>query len=116
MSARLRRAALLFGAGLAMAAAGPPPSLDVLAGRAIAFDRSKGNCLACHEIAGGDGASTVGPALKGIKARFSDRKALFRMLWDEEQRNPQTVMPAFGKNLILDKHEIEQIIDFLYTL
>jgi len=116
MTARIRRMALLLGAGLALAAAGPPPSPDVLAGRALAFDRSKGNCLACHEIAGGDGASTVGPALKDLKARFPDRKALFALVWDEEQRNPQTVMPAFGKNLILDKHEIDQIVDFLYSL
>ena len=113
---RLGFGAALVCAALALGAAGPPPATDVAAGRALAFNRAKGNCLACHTMAGGDIASTVGPPLQDIKARFPDRKTLFGILWDEETRNPQTVMPAFGKNLILNAHEIEQIIDFLYTL
>lgn len=85
-------------------------------GQALAFDRAKGNCLACHTMKGSDVPSNVGPELKDIKARFPDRDALYRIIWDEEQRNPQTVMPPFGKDLILDKKEIEEVIDFLYTL
>jgi len=85
-------------------------------GEAIAFDRSKGNCLACHAMAGGDVPSTVGPALGDMKARFPDRADLVAILMNEEARNPQTVMPAFGRNLILSPAEIEQIVDYLYTL
>jgi sulfur-oxidizing protein SoxX len=101
-------AALLPGAARAAAAVSP--------GRALAFDRAKGNCLACHTMKGGDVPSNVGPELKRIKAKFPDRNALYQIIWDEEQRNPKTVMPPFGKNLILDHKEIEEIIDFLYTL
>jgi sulfur-oxidizing protein SoxX len=90
-------------------AASPP-------GQAIAFATNLGNCLACHTMKGGDVPSNVGPELNDMKARFPDRKVLFQILWDEESRNPQTVMPAFGKNLILDRQQIEAIIDFLYTL
>lgn len=85
-------------------------------GEAIAFDRSKGNCLACHAMPGGDVPSNVGPELKGVKARFPDRADLAAILMNEEARNPQTVMPSFGRNLILSPAEIEQLIDYLYTL
>lgn len=85
------------------------------AGRELAFDRAKGNCLACHTMKGSDVPSTVGPPLVDIKAKFPDRKVLYGILYDEETRNPQTVMPAFGKNLILSSKDINEIIDFLYT-
>lgn len=85
-------------------------------GEAVAFDRSKGNCLACHAMPGTDVPSNVGPALGDMKARFPDRADLLAILMNEEARNPQTVMPSFGRNLILTPAEIEQIVDYLYTL
>lgn len=108
-----RSLALLAGLLLpAVASAQPAPSV----GQQLAFDQRKGNCLACHTMKGGDVPSNVGPELSDMKARFPDRKALYAILWDEETRNPQAVMPPFGKNLILDDREINAIIDFLYTL
>ncbi len=85
-------------------------------GQAVAFDRSKGNCLACHTMKGGDVPSNVGPELADMKARFPDRKELYAIIFDEERRNPQTVMPPFGRDLILTPQEINEIVDFLYTL
>lgn len=85
-------------------------------GEAVAFDRSKGNCLACHTMRGGDVPSNVGPELNDMKARFPNRADLVAILKNEQERNPQTVMPLFGRNLILDDREINQIVDFLYTL
>ena len=73
------------------------------AGQAVAFDRAKGNCLACHTMKGGDVPSNVGPELSDMKARFPQRKDLFAVIYDEETRNPQTVMPPFGKNHILSR-------------
>jgi sulfur-oxidizing protein SoxX len=90
-------------------------SSSVAAGEKLAFDRSKGNCLTCHVIRGGDAPGNVGPPLAGIKARFPDRTELFAIIFDETKRNPQTVMPPFGRNLILTNEEINSIIDFLYT-
>jgi L-cysteine S-thiosulfotransferase len=84
-------------------------------GETLAFDRSKGNCLTCHVIAGGDAPGNVGPSLSDMKARFPDRKELAAIIYDETKRNPQTVMPPFGRNLILTHDEIEAVIDFLYT-
>ncbi len=84
-------------------------------GEKLAFSRSKGNCLTCHDIKGGDAPGNVGPALSGIKERFPDRKELIAIVSDETKRNALTVMPPFKRNLLLNDKEIEAIVDFLYT-
>ena len=84
-------------------------------GQALAFDRAKGNCLTCHDIKGGDSPGNVGPPLADMKARFPDRSELGAIVFDETKRNPETVMPPFGRNLILTRDEIEAVVDFLYT-
>jgi L-cysteine S-thiosulfotransferase len=98
-----------------------PPNIaraqsNVTEGQKLAFDRSKGNCLSCHNIKGGDFPGTIGPALKDIKSKYPDRKDLVAILNDETLRNPQTAMPPFGRNHILTKQEIDAIVDFLQTL
>ena len=95
----------------AHASAQTPASL----GQVLAFDRGKGNCLTCHDIKGGDSPGNLGPPLADMKARFPDRKELAAIVFDETKRNPQSVMPPFGRNLILTDGEIEAIVDFLYT-
>lgn len=85
-------------------------------GRKLAFDRSKGNCLTCHAIKGGDLPGTIGPELKDMKARYPDRNELVAIIYDETKRNPQTMMPPFGRNRILTEQEISAIVDFLQTL
>ena len=87
----------------------------VAEGQKLAFDRGKGNCLTCHVIKGGDLPGTIGPELKDIKSKYPERGDLVAILTDETKRNPQTVMPPFGRNLILTDGEIEAIVDFLYT-
>jgi L-cysteine S-thiosulfotransferase len=109
-------AAGLLGAGVATLLAPALRAQSAAAGQALAFDRAKGNCLACHTMKGGDVPSNVGPELSGMKMRFPDRSTLYAIIDDEEQRNPETVMPPFGKHLILTRQEINEIIDFLYTL
>lgn len=84
-------------------------------GKQLVFSRSKGNCLACHAVDGGDMPGTVGPRLVHVKKMIPKRSVLFRHIWDETQFNPQTPMPPFGRNLILSKDEINKIIDYLYT-
>ena len=96
---------------IAQPAVAPSP----MPGEALAFDRSKGNCLTCHDIKGGDAPGNVGPPLSDVKSRYPDRKELAAIIFDETKRNPLTVMPPFGRNLILTKQEIESVVDFLYT-
>ncbi len=111
-------AALLTGIGASVALAQPaqPTAASApLPGEVLAFDRSKGNCLTCHDIKGGDAPGNVGPPLADMKSRYPDRKQLAAIIFDETKRNPLTVMPPFGRNLILTKQEIESVVDFLYT-
>ena len=106
--------ALLIGAA---ASAGPARAQSAAAeGQKLAFDRGKGNCLTCHEIKGGDLPGTIGPALKDIKSKYPDRNDLVAIVNDETKRNPQTVMPPFGRNRILTEQEINAVVDFLQTL
>ena len=85
-------------------------------GKSIAFDRSKGNCLACHIIADGESPGNIGPELSNMQQRYPDKSILRKRIWDETQFNPATVMPPFGKHRILTENEIDQIVEFLYTL
>jgi len=106
--------ALLIGAAAFVSPASAQSA--VAEGQRLAFDRSKGNCLTCHEIKGGDLPGTIGPALKDIKSKYPDRNDLIAILTDEPRRNPQTAMPPFGRNRILTEQEINAIVDFLQTL
>ena len=92
------------------------PAASVAEGQAFAFDRGKGNCLACHTMAGGDVPSSVGPELADMKTRFPNRADLVAVVSNEQVRNPQTVMPPFLKNHLLTAAEIEKIVDFLTSL
>ena len=85
-------------------------------GQRIAFDRSKGNCLTCHDIKGGNLPGSIGPKLENIKAKYPDRSELIAIVTDETKRNPLTVMPPFGRNRILTEREINAVVDFLQTL
>jgi sulfur-oxidizing protein SoxX len=108
--------ALVAGAALGAVVLGlAPASAAPSEGEKLAFERSKGNCLTCHEIKGGPAPGNVGPALVDMKKRFPNRADLIAIVSDETKRNPQTVMPPFKRNLLLNDKEIEAIVDFLYT-
>lgn len=114
---RLRTMAYLVLLGVAGAPAlAQAQSPKVAEGQKLAFDRSKGNCLTCHEIKGGNLAGTIGPALVDIKSKYPDRNELIAIVSDETKRNPTTVMPPFGRNHILTEQEIDAVVDFLQTL
>jgi len=101
---------------LAGTAVGVPAQAQSAAeGQKLAFDRGKGNCLTCHVIKGGELPGTIGPELTGLKAKYS-RDELIAIVTDETKRNPQTVMPPFGRNRILSEKEIDAVVDFLQTL
>ena len=89
---------------------------SVAEGQKLAFDRSKGNCLTCHVIKGGDLPGTIGPELVDIKSKYPNRDDLVAIVFDETKRNPLTVMPPFGRNRILTDKEISAVVDFLQTL
>ena len=86
------------------------------AGQKIAFDRKKGNCLACHQIADGNLAGNVGPPLVAMQTRFPDRAKLRTQIWDATNSNKNTMMPPFGRHSILSESEIDKVVEFIYSL
>ena len=109
-------ALILSVAGPWPAAADASPEQRLDAGRQLSMARDKGNCLACHAIADGELPGTIGPPLIYMQQRFPDRAALQQQIWDPTVRNPDTVMPPFGKHGILTREEIDLIVDYLLTL
>lgn len=112
--------AALLGIGLALplqTSAADGASGDKLAmGKDVAFDRKKGNCLACHMIGDGPSPGDIGPPLVAMQARFADKQKLRDQIWDPMKANPNTRMPPFGKHKILSDEEIDAIVEYLYTL
>ena len=115
LSHAITTSALALGLSLVAATSVAQAQSAVGEGQKLAFDRGKGNCLTCHEIKGGDLPGSIGPKLENLKLRY-DRNELVAILDDETKRNPQTVMPPFGRNRILTEQEINAIVDFLQTL
>lgn len=85
-------------------------------GKALAFDRFKGNCLACHWVEGGELTGNYGPPLVAMKIRYPDREVLREQIWDAAVKNPHTRMPPFGRNRILTEEEIDLVTDFIHSL
>jgi len=85
-------------------------------GKKLAFDKKKGNCLACHLIVGGDQPGNIGPPLIAMKARFPDKAKLRAQIWDATVVNPETSMPPFGRHQILSEKEIDAITDYIQSL
>jgi L-cysteine S-thiosulfotransferase len=85
-------------------------------GKVLAFDRRKGNCLACHLIEGGELAGNFGPPLVLMKVRYPDREKLRAQIWDASVRDRSTRMPPFGRHKILTEQEIDLVVDYVLTL
>ena len=85
-------------------------------GKEVAFNRKKGNCLACHIIADGSLPGSSGPPLVAMKARFPDKVALKAQISNPLDANPNSMMPPFGLHNILNGEEIDAIVEYLLTL
>src|ERR1700737_3872850 len=108
-----RKCVVILALALGAAAwAGPAAAQSAVAeGQKLAFDRGKGNCLTCHTIKGGEFPGTIGPELKDTKSKYPKRHHPLGLGTDETKRNPQTVMPPFGRNRILSEKEINAVVD-----
>jgi len=89
---------------------------SIAEGKKIAFNRKKGNCLACHQIEGGSLPGNIGPPLLAMKARFPDKSILRAQIADSRTNNPTTIMPPFGAHEILSASEIDKVVEFIHSL
>jgi sulfur-oxidizing protein SoxX len=84
-------------------------------GKQIAFNKKKGNCLACHDIKGGKLAGNIGPPLVYIKDRYT-KAALKAQISNARSINPNTIMPPYGPHEIMSNDEIDKVVEFIHTL
>lgn len=120
-TARLISTACVLATTLGVLSAAPQLALAadaqvIEAGKKLAFDRKKGNCLACHQIQGGNLPGNIGPALVAMKARFPDKAVMRAQIWDATVGNPNTMMPPFGRHEIMTDAEIDKVVEFIYSL
>ena len=85
-------------------------------GKEVAFDRAKGNCLACHAMDDGTLPGNIAPPLVGMNLRYPGKTRLRAQIWDATVANPNTIMPPFGRHQILTEEEIDQVVEYVYTL
>lgn len=85
-------------------------------GKELAWNRGKGNCLACHAIAGASMPGNMGPPLVAMKIRYPDKQKLYDVIYDITETRPGVIMPPFGKHKALTEDEIAKITDYIYTL
>lgn len=92
-----------------------PPKDAVTQGGCVVLDRKKGNCMACHAIAGTTHGN-IAPPLVQMQQRFPDKVKLRAQINDAHKFNPRSVMPPFGPHDILTQDEIDKVVEFVLTL
>ncbi len=92
------------------------PVGDAAAGKEIAMDRGKGNCIACHMIPGGQSPGTIGPALIAIQARYPSFDKLHAQIGDPTIANSMSAMPPFGRNRLLTEKELNDVTAYIWSL
>lgn len=92
-----------------------PPKDAVTQGGCVVLDRKKGNCMACHAIAGTTHGN-IAPPLVQMQQRFPDKAKLRTQIENAHKLNPRSVMPPFGPHEILTQDEIDKVVEFVLTL
>ena len=108
--------AACFGLATPLTVNAAEDAADITKGMELAFDRKKGNCLACHQIEGGSLPGNIGPPLVAMKSRFANLDDLRAQIDDARKKNPNTIMIPFGPHAVLSAKEIDQIAKFIHTL
>jgi sulfur oxidation c-type cytochrome SoxX len=117
----LQVAATVFGT-LAMLSLSLVPqaaqAADAAAGRKVVTDRSLGNCAACHVLPDVESPGDIGPDLTASMEAYGpeDRATVRQWIWDPREFNPHTIMPPFGANKILTPQQVDDVVEYLYSL
>jgi sulfur-oxidizing protein SoxX len=89
---------------------------NAAAGKKIVNDRAKGNCVACHVMPGAEGPGAIGPVLIAMQTRYPSKQALAMQIWDATVKNPEAVMPPFGRHEILTQKEFVDVVEYIWSL
>lgn len=79
-----------------------------------------GNCVACHNIEGANGAGNIGPDLTGYKANFvesgvRDNQFVFQKIADARVDNPTTHMTINLTTHLFNEREICDITSYIVS-
>jgi sulfur oxidation c-type cytochrome SoxX len=90
-------------------------------GWCLFIDANKGHCLDCHAL----GTNTlpasipvpgnIGSSLDNLAEIYEDRNKLKSIIFDASIENSDTMMPLYGKHLILTESEIDLVVKFLLS-
>jgi sulfur-oxidizing protein SoxX len=67
-------------------------------------------------IPGGESPGAIGPALVAMQTRYPNKEALAVQIWDPTVKNPEAVMPPFGKHEILTEQEFADVVEYIWSL
>jgi sulfur-oxidizing protein SoxX len=51
-----------------------------------------------------------------MKVRFPDKAQLRAQIWDATVKNPNSMMPPFGRHEILSEGEIDKVVEYIHSL
>ena len=51
-----------------------------------------------------------------MQARYPSKEALAAQIWDPTVKNPEAVMPPFGKHEILNHEEFASVVEYIWSL
>ncbi len=91
---------------------------DAKNGEKIMKTRKLGNCIACHYLPGVESPGDIGPNLVEAMQGYTkaDRKVVAQWVRDAREFNPDSIMPPFGPNKLLTPEQIDDVVEFLFTL
>jgi len=92
------------------------PKGDPEAGKKIANDRKLGNCVACHIMPDTESPGRIGPALIGMRARYPNKAKLRAQIRDATVLNPGSSMPPFGKHGILTEQQLDDVLEYIWSI
>ena len=93
-----------------------PLNGDPARGRDLAMRRDKGYCVICHQLPAEQWPGTVGLDLTHFKRHNYENAKVYQQIFDARVFNPNTTMPPFGTNRILNDQEIRDLVAFLQSI
>lgn len=94
----------------------PKNTGDATRGKKLAFNKKKGNCVACHQLPGKTQFGTGGPPLVNYSKFGRDDLWTYQQVFDARVHNPVTTMPPYGSNKYLSEQELLDLVAYLKSI